>query len=417
MIRSSRLPQFFFILLIFDVLQIYAIAQGTTAHSEEIQQRGKQAEIYLHKQEYALAASEYQEILTLDPGNLDAHSNLGLTYYLQQQFAPAAEQFDIALATRPNLWNIAALCGLSEARIQQNGKAVPHLQVAFDHVTDPSLRLVVGKQLFSILSESGDLNRASEIVGKLQELDPSNAEILYAEHRVYLLLANRAFQTIAYSSPDSARMYQVWGDRMKLMGDAHGAIVAYRQAIQRDADIATIHASLADVLSVSRSSADQADAEREYRKALQLDPDNSHAESMLGDLALNRSDIQEASQHYRRALKIQPDDPIANEGLGEVLMQSQSYKEARAYLERAVHLDPTNRSAYYHLSQADRKLGRNTDAKQEMSEFLRLKTEDEKMRNSFDSMPLRSAEKPPQQGEQDVAQPTGSAGSNSSPRR
>jgi tetratricopeptide (TPR) repeat protein len=371
-------------------------AQSAPDQAGEINRLAKQAETDLRDQKLDLAEADYRKILAIDPENTNAHSNLGLAYYLQQHFAPAAEQFNIALRAKPDLWNIAALCGLSEAQIEQSAKATTHLEQAFEHVADPSLRLAVGKQLFSLLSESGDLNRASDVVVRLQQLEPNNADVLYAAHRVYSLLANRAFLTLAYVDPDSPRMYQVWGDRLTQMGDTHGAIVAYRMAIERNPNLSGIHVALGDALSASRSAVDRASAEEEYRKALQIDPSDARAESKLGDIAMQRSDLQEAARRYRRALQIQPDDPEANEGLGNVFMQSQSYEEARVYLNRTIQIDPTNSSAYYHLSQASRKLGDLDAAKREMAEFLKLKAESENMRRSFSSMSLGSAGKMPQ---------------------
>ncbi len=375
---------------------ISLLAQSATEQRSRIDRLSRQAEADLRDQKLDLAEAEFRELLASDPENTNAHSNLGLTYYLRQQFAPAAEQFNIALRAKPDLWNIAALCGLSEARIQKNANAAVHLEQAFDHVADPSLRLAVGKQLFSILSTSGDLDRASEIVTKLEQLQPNNPDLLYAAHRVYSLLANRAFLQLAYQEPDSARMYQVWGDRMKLAGDARGAVVAYRKAIERDPDLSGIHTALGDVLSASSSASDRTGAEEQYKKALLIDPSDARAESRLGDLAVERSAPEEASEHYRRALQIQPDNADANDGLGIALMQSQSYVEARTYLSRAVQLDPTNRVAYYNLSLVSRRLGDVDAANSQMAEFLKLKAEDESMRRSFSSMKLGPEAKMPQ---------------------
>jgi len=381
------------------LLRDTAIAQPAPAGEDAIERLGKLAEMDLRDRKLNLAEVEYRKIIALAPENTSAHSNLGLTYYLEGKFDPAAEQFNIALHAKPDLWNIAALCGLSEVQIHQTTNAEMHLEQAFEHVADSSLRLTVGKELLGLLSESGDLNRASDIVDKLLKLYPNNTDLLYAAHRVYLLLANRAFLNLAYVAPDSARMYQVWGDRMKLMGDTRGAAVAYRKAIERDPKLSGAHLALGDVLSVSRSATDRAAAEIEYQRALQVDPSDARAESKLGDLALQRSDLRGAEEHYRRALQFQPDDPDANEGLGDVLMESQSYNEARHYLNRAIQLDPTNGVAHYHLSQTSKKLGDNDAAKREMAEFLKLKAEDERMRSSFSSMSLGSAGKLPLTGD------------------
>lgn len=368
-----------------------SFAQETTRTNPEIVRLAEQAESDLHNQKLEQASAEYQKILAIDPNNISAHSNLGLANYLQGKFAPAALEFRIALRLTPDLWNIAALCGLSEAKTADNADAALHLEQAFQHVTEPSLRIAVGKQLFSIAFEAGELNRAASVVEELERLDPTDVDVLYAAHQVYSLLADNAFVAMAQLGPDSARMYQLRGDRMAQIGNMHGAIVAYRLAIERDPRLSGVHFALGEVLSISRNADERAEAENEYARALADNPLDEKAECRLGDIELQRSNLKGAVQHYRRALQLQADDPDANEGYGMALLETDSDQEARNYLDRAVQLDPANVTAYYHLSQASRKVGDLDAAKREMDEFLKLKAKRENLKRSFDDLPLRAA--------------------------
>ncbi len=365
------------------------LSQAASEPSQEITRLAQQAEDNLHNQKTALAVEDYRKILVLDPDNVQAHSNLGLAYYIKGEFAQASTQFEAALRLRPDLWETAALSGLSENRIGQGAIAKIHLQLAFDHVRQQKLRMAVGRQLFSILFEEGDLKGASNVVSELEELEPGNADVIYAAHQVYSLLANRAFLSLARQEPDSARMYQLRGDRMAQMGNTQGAIAAYRKALQRDPHVSGAHFTLGEILGSSRSTDERAHAEGEYRQALEDNPLDEKAECRLGDIDRESADLEGASQHYKRALQLQPDDPDANEGLGMVLLTSNSTQEARSYLSRAIQLDPTNVTAYYHLSQASRKAGDLDAAKREMDEFLKLKREKDKLQHTFDDLPLQ----------------------------
>jgi tetratricopeptide (TPR) repeat protein len=365
-------------------------AQAQSNPDSGIVSLAQQAEADLHDGKPVLAAAEYQKILVLDPSNIGAHSNLGLAYYLQGQFALAASEFEKALRRQPDLWNIAALCGLSEARSGQNEDAVPHLDQAFQHVLEPQLRMAVGRQLFSILFEAGDLKRASDVVAELQQLEPSNIDVLYAAHQVYSLLANRAFLSMTRLAPDSARMYQLRGDQMMQVGDILGAITAYRQALRLDPHLAGAHFSLGEVLSASPHTSDRDLAEVEYQRALADDPMDEKAECRLGKIERRRSNLPAATGHYKRALELRPDDPEANEGFGMVLMDSNSNRKASVYLNRAIQLDPTDEVAYYHLSLASRRLGDLEVAKREMEEFLKLKAQKENLKRRFHELPIQS---------------------------
>lgn len=368
-----------------------AYAQTSSSGSPDIVHLSRQAEIDLHEQRPSQAVEEYQKILAIEPDNVSALSNLGLAYYMQGNFPLAAKEFNLALHHNPDLWNIVALCGLSEAQSGQDKDARVHLEAAFQHVQDSSLRLAVGKQLFGIEFESGDLNQAADLVVQLQQLAPKNVDVLYAAHQVFSLLANRAFLAVARLEPGSARMFQLWGDRMAELGDTEGAVVAYRMAVQRNPNLSGAHVALADALSSSRSAAERALVESEYQKALEINPLDERAECKLGDIAFHRSDYEGAAHRYKRALQLQPGDPEANEGLGMVLFFSQSYAEAKAYLARAVQLDPTNATNYYHLSQASKETGDLDAAKREMDEFLKLKAESENLKHSFGRLPLERA--------------------------
>jgi tetratricopeptide (TPR) repeat protein len=365
-------------------------AQQTAPLAPRILQLAQQADSDLHNQRPDLAAAEYQKILTLDPKNVGAHSNLGLADYLQSKFAPAADEFKAALALKPDLWNIDALCGLSEAKTGRNADAAGHLDQAFQHVDEPSLRLSVGQQLFTILMQSGELVRAAAVVDRLEQLDPENVDVLYAAHQVYSLLADRAFVDMAQHEPDSARMFELRADRMAQIGNIEGAVQAYRLAIQRDPHLSGVHFALGEALSVSQNEAERAQAEDEYEKALANNPLDEKAECRLGDIAEEHADIVRATQHYRRALELQPDDADANEGYGMVLLDSHSARDARVYLLRAVQLDPSNVAAYYHLSEASRDTGDTDDARAEMEQFLKLRAARDKLKRSFDDLPLQT---------------------------
>src|SRR5580704_10014564 len=192
-----------------SVLPHSSLLSRAHASSAEIARLDGDAQSDLRAQKPELAIVAYKKILALDPANMGAHSNLGLAYYLHGDFAPATSEFNIALRSQAEQWNIVALCGISEANIGQNRNAAAHLDQAFQHVEDPELRLAVGQRLFSLLFEGGDLERAAETIGRLGQIAPKNIDVLYAAHEVYSLLDSRVFVTMAQFAPDSARMYQL----------------------------------------------------------------------------------------------------------------------------------------------------------------------------------------------------------------
>jgi tetratricopeptide (TPR) repeat protein len=359
------------------------LGQISQDRAETIRQLAAEAEHDLQAQKYLQAVDTYRRLLALDPENANAHSNLGLAYYLERDYTHAAPEFESALRTQPDLWNIVALCGISEAQLGHNEAAVSYLTGAFGQVREPSLRMAVGRQLFTILMQRGDLTRAAAVIAELRLLDPKNPDVLYAAHQVYSLQANEAFVALSHAAPESARMYELHGDEMAQVANAAGAITSYRRAIALDPHLSGAHFALGEALNASHSTNDQAQAESEYKQALVDNPSDEQALSRLGHIELRRANWQAATADFRRALELQPDDPEENEGLGVTLMSTGSSAEAVPYLKRAVQADPYDDSACYHLSLACRDAGDAGCAARAMKQFQELKAKKENLQRIF----------------------------------
>ncbi len=353
---------------------------------EQLMRDAEQAEADLHNGKLDQAILEYQRILAVDPNNVGAQANIGVAYYMKESFKQAVQHFGVALSHQPDLWNISALLGMSEKALGQNIQAEAHLKEAFAHVREKDLHTAAGKQLFVLYIQAGKLIQAADIVGQLQQANPSDVDVLYAAHRVYSELADTAIYSIAVLEPDSPRMYQAKGDQLAQQGNTPGAIAAYRQALKRDPHLPGAHYELAEILSTSISSAEREEAEAEYKSALNDNPMDEKADCGLASINVHRSDFQAASQYYAQAVGLQPDDPAANEGLGMALMSLGELKEAKPYLEKSVQLDPSKGSAHYRLGLLDRKVGDATEAKHEMDEFIKLREQQERTEQALKDM-------------------------------
>ena len=378
-LRHSPLPVILLVLICGNI----TLGQSSQERAETIRQLAAEAEHDLQAQKFLEAVDTYRRLLALDPENTNAHSNLGLAYYLERDYAHAAPEFESALRTQPDLWNIVALCGISEAQLGHNEAAVTHLTGAFGQVREPSLRMAVGRQLFTILMQRGDLTRAAALIAELRLLDSRNPDVLYAAHQVYSLQANEAFVALSQAAPESARMYELHGDEMAQVANAAGAITSYRRAIALDPHLSGAHFALGEALSASHSTNDQAQAESEYKQALVDNPSDEQALTRLGHIEMRRANWQAATADFSHALELQPDDPEANEGLGVALMSSGSSAEAVPYLKRAVQADPFDDSACYHLSLACRDAGDAGCAARAMKHFQELKAKKENLQRIF----------------------------------
>ncbi len=85
---------------------------------------------------------------------------------------------------------------------------------------------------------------------------------------------------------------------------------------------------------------DHAAAERLYRQALALAPDDANTWCHLGMALHDRGLFRQAEAAYRRAIELRPAFPVAFHNLGNTLRALQRFDEALAHFEHALRLKP-----------------------------------------------------------------------------
>jgi tetratricopeptide (TPR) repeat protein len=363
--------------------------------AEQLQQHSRQAQEYLKSNQPDLAAREFSAMVALDPNNVDARGNLGVLLFFQGDFANAAQQLRAVLQIQPTLWKIQALLGMSEKRIGQTANAQPDLERAFSQLTDEKIRVQTGMELIELYYGAGALDKAAAVVSVLRQLKPTDIDILYTAHRIYLDLADESMLSITMLAPDSARMHQLMAHEAARQGNTEGAIAQYREALRIDPKVPGLHFELAEALSGSKQPSDREQIEREYKAALAANPFDEKSECRLGDIAARQSDLKSASAHYSRSLELQPNDPDANLGLAKTLIAMNQPEKAIPLLEHAAQLEPFNATIHYHLSVLYRKAGRPDDASLERAEFRRLRGMKTRLDQVYQAMRLQPAQQEP----------------------
>ena len=104
------------------------------------------------------------------------------------------------------------------------------------------------------------------------------------------------------------------------------------------------------------------EAEKSFKKVIELNPDNAQAHNIRGTLVQILGKLDEAEESYRKAIELKPDYAEAFFNLGNELNRLARLDEAEASLKKAIELKPDYTDAYNNLSLTLGRLGRSEEA-------------------------------------------------------
>jgi serine/threonine protein kinase/tetratricopeptide (TPR) repeat protein len=147
------------------------------------------------------------------------------------------------------------------------------------------------------------------------------------------------------------------------MSSRQGAALANeaaRKAVELDDSLSEAHAALA----VAQTNALKwDDAEREFRRAIELNANNSAAHYFYAiSYLMPEKRINQALEEFQTALSLDPLSAIVNTNYGCALMEARRYPEAIAQFKKVIERDPTFSPPHYKLSQLYATTGRFAEA-------------------------------------------------------
>lgn len=371
--RHARLSVVISYVTIVLFFSSHSIGQARDSHAAEIKEYSEQAQRALKDNRPEDAAQAYRAVLKIDPANVDARANLGIVAMVRGNWTEAAEELQSALKLRPSHRRIQALLGLCEVHLGRLEDARKLLSSSFPHLEDPKLQREVGLQLFELWYQGGELEKATAVVGQLQQIYPADAAVLYAAYRVHSDLAFQAIDSLALAAPDSLQLHRALAEHLVNEGHLQEAIAEYRKALESGPGVAGVHYELGEaLLAESHLEASLADAQKEFETALALSPADARSECKLGGIELWRSSPKTAFDHYEQALKMNPEIVCAKLGIAGVLVDEGKAQEALGYLQSAASSDPYYAEVRHRLAVLYRSMGRNLEADRELAAFQEL---------------------------------------------
>ncbi len=114
------------------------------------------------------------------------------------------------------------------------------------------------------------------------------------------------------------------------------------------------------------------EAEANFQRALELDPQSAGAMLGLASVARARGDLNEAQRLAKKTIRLAPDNPAAISSLAELRRDQGRLDEAVQLYRQALGIDDAQPSLFLGLSDALHRLGRNAQARKAAEQALEL---------------------------------------------
>ncbi len=152
--------------------------------------------------------------------------------------------------------------------------------------------------------------------------------------------AQSYFQQAIEKDPNYAPPYTGLADIYQLYDKPRLAKEAVKKALDLDSELAGAHNSLAELL--YRFDGDWVGAEKEFKRALELDPNYVPAHHWYSMYLAFLGRKQQALEEARKAYELDPLSPVVGANLAKKLEENRQYDEAISQAKKTLELEPNS---------------------------------------------------------------------------
>jgi tetratricopeptide (TPR) repeat protein len=323
------------------------------------------------------AVTSFTSVTRKNPTFAAGYFNLGLALASARQHKDAVEALEHAAKLAPRQHGVHLFLGIENYNLSRFAAAEEALNTETRlFPKDAKAWMWLGVVDMSE-AKTADAAHALDQAGAL---DPDDVDIEYHRGRAHMQLSQEVYADMFARHPSSWRIHQVLAQSLDLQERKADAIVEYRRAIEVAPDEPGLHEALGD-LYWEQNQID--DARAVYKEEIRIDPTSANSLYKTGAIAVQQSDAAGAVPLLQQALEINPDLYGAKYWLGRAQEGLENYGEAAKQFETVLKesgddLD-TQIITEYHLAQAYRKLHETEKWSAAMARFKDLrKTQTEK---------------------------------------
>lgn len=333
----------------------------------EVQQLYSQAKAAQQGGDEQTAIEEYRQMIRLAPHLAAAYNNLGMLYFNHRQYAEAVPVLERGLRVDPQMSTATAMLGLSYFELGENEKAEPVLQRALRaNPTDSNVQM----SLAHVLLNLGKNQEAIQSLNDYLARNPKDQQAWYLLGKTYLQMSEDALGKVNQIDPNSFVAHEVAGEIDESMHNYDGALVEFKKAVELAPQQAGTHLRLGNVYWVMGK---WQSAQDEFRAELTIAPTDCVARWKLANSILAADGApDEALKDLNEAVAGCPRIMQAHVDRARALVKLNRSTEALPDLLLAVKDSPDEPSIHFLLASVYRAQGRADDAKREMSTYGEL---------------------------------------------
>lgn len=296
-----------------------------------------------------------------------------LDLYGKGQYKAAEARLGQFVQTNPNNETARAILALTRAATGRCLEATSGLDSAVQNTENPTLGRLAGLALARCQIAAQQFDNAFEVLYRLKQLYPGDADVLYETARAQMKAWNEVVREMFEKTPASFRVNQLSAEIFEIQGKYSEAIAEYRKAIEKAPNTLNLHYRLARALLMeSHEPAALEAARKEFEAELELNANDAVAHYQIAQILEAQQKSTEALPSLERAVELDPEFPEALIALGRARLAAGRHDDAIALLEKAVQLAPQSESAHYTLMLAYRNAGRREDAQRQSQRLNEL---------------------------------------------
>jgi tetratricopeptide (TPR) repeat protein len=313
------------------------------------------------------AISTLRTAVSVDTASAEAHFALGRVYLLRNDSQRAAESFNETARLNPRA--VGAQLALSQIELAE-GRVDSSIQLAEQALkspgTGPEARLVLVRGLIA----RRDLARADAEIRSLMARFPKSSAVQTQAGIIAAMTGNRAGAERALNDALSLDR-----DNLEALNALVSLDIAQRnvgRAVSRvEAELARRPSEAPLLMLAGRTYAtagDMGNAERYFRKTIEVDSSYFQAYNALGRLYVRQKRLDEALAEFDALSKRQPRPVQAHTMVGTLLEAQNKRDDARRRYEQALAIDPDMPVAANNLAWMYAENGENLDVALELAQ-------------------------------------------------